>query len=166
MVEKSDFKYLSPAQICDLFEISKSTLFRWEKAGIISPPQRDELEQRQYTQKNIFEIAQQLKPQIKTKMARTSSIENIDDEDIEKAHESLYIWKFIQNQPNVLDELGYYSPTLSEESIQKLCKIGFERYEPLSKEFIQFAKIIIEKSEQFNEKKSNWLKRMGDKNAS
>ncbi len=28
-------------QVCDLFDISKATLFRWEREGVIAKPTRD-----------------------------------------------------------------------------------------------------------------------------
>ena len=55
-------KYLSrPAgfktnQVCDLFDISKATLFRWERNGVIAEPPRDWRNWRLYTKKNVEEI--------------------------------------------------------------------------------------------------------------
>lgn len=43
-------------QVCDLFDISKATLFRWERQGLISGPPRDWRNWRLYTKKNVEEI--------------------------------------------------------------------------------------------------------------
>jgi len=43
-------------QICDLFDISKATLFRWEREGVITQPARDWRNWRLYTKKNVEEI--------------------------------------------------------------------------------------------------------------
>lgn len=43
-------------QVCDLFDISKATLFRWEREGVISGPPRDWRNWRLYTRKNVDEI--------------------------------------------------------------------------------------------------------------
>lgn len=43
-------------EICDLFDISKATLFRWEREGVITQPGRDWRNWRLYTRKNIDEI--------------------------------------------------------------------------------------------------------------
>jgi DNA-binding transcriptional MerR regulator len=43
-------------QICDLFDISKATLFRWEREGVIARPTRDWRNWRLYTRKNVDEI--------------------------------------------------------------------------------------------------------------
>ncbi len=43
-------------QVCDLFDISKATLFRWEREGVITEPARDWRNWRLYTRKNVDEI--------------------------------------------------------------------------------------------------------------
>ncbi|MFQ5924157.1 MAG: MerR family transcriptional regulator [Anaerolineales bacterium] len=43
-------------EVCKLFDVSRATLFRWEREGLISGPIRDWRNWRLYTQKNISEI--------------------------------------------------------------------------------------------------------------
>lgn len=43
-------------EICHLFDISKATLFRWERDGLISSVGRDWRNWRLYTEKNVQEI--------------------------------------------------------------------------------------------------------------
>ena len=43
-------------QVCELFDISKATLFRWEREGVIAQPERDWRNWRLYTKKNVDEI--------------------------------------------------------------------------------------------------------------
>ncbi|NGZ61140.1 MAG: hypothetical protein CV081_11660 [Nitrospira sp. LK265] len=43
-------------QVCELFDISKATLFRWEREGVIAQPDRDWRNWRLYTRKNVDEI--------------------------------------------------------------------------------------------------------------
>jgi len=45
-----------PADICEMFGISKSTLFRWEKEGKIPPSSRDEDQNRFYTVDHVAAI--------------------------------------------------------------------------------------------------------------
>ena len=45
-------------EICELFDISKATLFRWEREGIISGPPRDWRNWSLYTADNLEEIRQ------------------------------------------------------------------------------------------------------------
>jgi DNA-binding transcriptional MerR regulator len=43
-------------QVCQLFDISKATLFRWERDGVIARPARDWRNWRLYAPKNVDEI--------------------------------------------------------------------------------------------------------------
>ena len=43
-------------QVCQLFDISKATLFRWEREGVIARPARDWRNWRLYTPKKVDEI--------------------------------------------------------------------------------------------------------------
>jgi DNA-binding transcriptional MerR regulator len=45
-------------EICALFDISRATLFRWEREGLISGPPRDWRNWRLYTSQNVEEIRQ------------------------------------------------------------------------------------------------------------
>ncbi len=46
----------STLEVCHLFDISKATLFRWEREGLISTPPRDWRNWRLYTAMNLEEI--------------------------------------------------------------------------------------------------------------
>jgi DNA-binding transcriptional MerR regulator len=46
----------STLEICHLFDISKATLYRWEREGLISMPSRDWRNWRLYTTMNVEEI--------------------------------------------------------------------------------------------------------------
>jgi len=52
---KTKLRY-KPQDICRLFDISKATLFRWEREGLISNVGRDWRNWRLYTDKNVQEI--------------------------------------------------------------------------------------------------------------
>ena len=45
-------------EVCDLFDISRATLFRWERQGLISGPPRDWRNWRLYTAENVEQIRQ------------------------------------------------------------------------------------------------------------
>jgi hypothetical protein len=47
---------LSTIEVCQLFDISKATLYRWEREGLISMPSRDWRNWRLYTSTNISEL--------------------------------------------------------------------------------------------------------------
>jgi adenine-specific DNA-methyltransferase len=42
--------------VCQFFDISKATLYRWEREGLISMPSRDWRNWRLYSEANIEEI--------------------------------------------------------------------------------------------------------------
>lgn len=46
----------STIQVCQFFDISKATLYRWEREGLISMPSRDWRNWRLYSEANIDEI--------------------------------------------------------------------------------------------------------------
>jgi DNA-binding transcriptional MerR regulator len=46
----------STIEVCQLFDISKATLYRWEREGLISMPTRDWRNWRLYTPANVEEI--------------------------------------------------------------------------------------------------------------
>jgi len=51
----------STLEVCQLFDISKATLFRWEREGLISTPPRDWRNWRLYTTTNLEEIKRIIK---------------------------------------------------------------------------------------------------------
>ena len=52
----SNHNDLKTNEVCDLFDISKATLFRWERDGVIAGPSRDWRNWRLYKKKNVDEI--------------------------------------------------------------------------------------------------------------
>lgn len=50
-------KTYSPSEVCDLFQVAKTTLYRWETDGKISPVPRKRGGEREYKQSHIAEIA-------------------------------------------------------------------------------------------------------------
>jgi DNA-binding transcriptional MerR regulator len=57
-VESHSQKRYKTIEVCKLFDISRATLFRWERDGVISGPPRDWRNWRVYTDQNIKEIKQ------------------------------------------------------------------------------------------------------------
>lgn len=43
-------------EVCEMFDISRATLFRWEREGLISGPPRDWRNWRLYTAENVEQI--------------------------------------------------------------------------------------------------------------
>lgn len=58
IVQAASKKRFKTIEVCKLFDVSKATLFRWEREGLISGPARDWRNWRMYTAQNIKEIKQ------------------------------------------------------------------------------------------------------------
>ena len=55
-VRNNSKKLYKTNQVCELFDVSRATLFRWEREGLISGPPRDWRNWRLYTAENVEEI--------------------------------------------------------------------------------------------------------------
>lgn len=60
-LEGNSKKRYKTVEVCKLFDVSRATLFRWEREGLISGPPRDWRNWRVYTAQNIQEIKQTIK---------------------------------------------------------------------------------------------------------
>lgn len=57
-MQDSSRKRYKTIEVCELFDVSRATLFRWEREGLISGPSRDWRNWRLYTALHIKEIKQ------------------------------------------------------------------------------------------------------------
>ena len=123
----------STAEVCELLRISKSTLFRWEKDGLITPPDRDLQQQRQYTIDHIREIgAWRLRKQLEqvTKAESDPSAE----ERMDSLAEYISLTKFVAfDDISGLYELAERTE-LSTRTMQQLLRAASER-EPTDEAF-------------------------------
>lgn len=55
-VRNNSKKLYKTNQVCELFDVSRATLFRWEREGLITGPPRDWRNWRLYTAENVEEI--------------------------------------------------------------------------------------------------------------
>ncbi len=58
IVQANSKKRFKTIEVCKRFDVSRATLFRWEREGLISDPPRDWRNWRVYTDQNIKEIKQ------------------------------------------------------------------------------------------------------------
>ena len=84
----------STAEICEMFGISKSTLFRWEREGLLPPISRDLSGQRLYTQKHLNAISERQKKQLGKRYA--SAIASNDQNSLAQISEALALRKFLE----------------------------------------------------------------------
>ena len=76
-----DGKFYSSKEICDDLQISKSTLFKWEREGLITKVRRDWRGWRLYDERNIDEIKLNIEKQRLTGTgSRSRSVLVVDDD--------------------------------------------------------------------------------------
>jgi transcriptional regulator with XRE-family HTH domain len=143
----------SPNEICEIFGISKSTLLRWEREKLIPPAKRDiRTDQRQYTQKDFLEIGEQINKQLRLKFERVTNSGSF--EDMKQTFEDLYVARFITGESTAIAELENFKD-LSSASIKKICRVGFERYEPTSPIFSRLAYLVADHSSTLSSEKKD-----------
>lgn len=116
----------TPAEVCEIFDLSKSTLFRWERDGWILPPDRDIRQQRLYTQKHMRDIGRLLLQRQYQQLARAEREPGIEKR-MDALLEKISLTKFtVFGDMSGLYELAERD-TLSEETIQQLLREASER---------------------------------------
>ena len=105
----------SPADICAIFNIAKSTLFRWEQDGFVDRIPRDLRDRRVYKKSHLGSIAKHLFREQYQAAARN---ENRDS--LAQLHESMALMKVIAGDPMGLRELAEF-PALSTPTMRELC---------------------------------------------
>ncbi len=138
------------ATLCEMFNISRSTLFRWERQGKLPsgdpfpPVSRDVNGQRQYSWKHRAAIA---KYQLKRRFEQIASAEDqayaIDNVDI--VWEQLSLYKFIELRDSTgLRELSE-RPTLAPDIIHQLLREA-TKYHPSEEMFCQIVSLVYNKA--------------------
>lgn len=131
----------TPAQVCDIFDISKSTLFRWERDGRIAPPDRDLHGQRLYSQEHMSEIGTFLYHKLYEQLAGAEN-EPGAQERLSSLQERMALAKFIYfGNIEGLYELAERD-TISGETVQKLLREASQR-DPADRAFRLIVKEIV-----------------------
>lgn len=138
--------YYSPADICEMFGIAKSTLFRWESEGWLPRVGRDLNGQRQYTLEHIKTISERQRQQLGRQLAQVAEVE--DKRRLEEISETLSLLKFLKgNEDSVigLSELAEYEHP-SPQTIRQLQLTALKQYEPGDVLFTKIAEVVYELS--------------------
>jgi len=131
----------SPAEICKMFNISKTTLFRWEQEDWFPRVGRSLGGERQYTWEHIQAIS---KRRVKEHFDGAASTE--DEARLREISEIISLHKFIyMGDRTGLQELAEY-PGLGREIIQQLLRAALEQYEPGDETFCQILRVVLEQS--------------------
>ncbi len=131
----------STAEVCDLFSISRSTLFRWEKEDWFPSVERDEMGQRQYTDTHLRAIAHYLQQRYKRQFEQALGAE--DERRMLTVLRVLSFIKFLEGRMEGLQELAEYNE-LPDHMIRQLLRFALDRYTPSDPEFCKVMEVVHE----------------------
>jgi len=132
----------TPAEVCEMFGISKSTLLRWEKEGKISPPTRDDDQNRLYTAEHLAEISKSKVQKSYRKLAERPSVSKEKSFALEEKW-SLERFLFTQDRTGLYELFEHKE--LSPSTIHRLLQEA-QRYQPSDELFREIIKLIYEKT--------------------
>ncbi|MEW6402139.1 MAG: hypothetical protein AB1649_10085 [Chloroflexota bacterium] len=136
----------SPAEICNMFKIAKTTLFRWEAEGRISDVPRKLNDEREYSKKHIKEIADIQIETLKQIYERAAETEN--ESQMEQVHDALTMMKILYLEDlSGLRELAEHN-SLSDMVITQLLQKALESTprERIFKEIVELLYHYVQSS--------------------
>ncbi len=131
----------STVEVCELFGISRSTLFRWEKEDWFPHVERDAMGQRLYTDTHLQAIAQRLRERYKRQYDQAATTE--DKRRMENLARTLSFVKFLEGKIEGLQELAEYDE-LSDHIVTQLLRFALDRYSPSDPEFCQIVYVVYD----------------------
>lgn len=137
----------SPAEICEMFGISKSTLFRWERDGLLPPVHRDLANQRQYTRAHLQAISELQKGKLGQQFERVAAAEDLEQQ--EAVLKAVSLHKVLEGDMTGLYELAEYARP-SPETVRQLLRIALDQYEPHSDEFRELVETVLKQSKKLS----------------
>jgi hypothetical protein len=129
------------AEVCEMFGISKSTLFRWEREGTLPPVPRDISGQRQYNLDHISAISERQKKRLGKQYAH--AIKSGDEKSLLHISEAVAIRKFLEGDITGLYELAEL-PEVSNETLLQIMQIGLDQFEPGDRTFCEIIRVLWE----------------------
>ena len=133
----------STVEICHMLQISKSTLFRWEREQLLPPVGRDLMNQRQYTDAHVQAIRARRLKQLGARLEYSDRVK--DDAALQEIWEAITLYKFLGGNVLGLDELAGYR-RLSPATIRQLLEVALNDYDVGSDIFCKILHIALEKS--------------------
>lgn len=133
----------APADICKMFGISKSTLFRWEQEKWFPAPGRDLKGERQYTAEHIRAISETQTRKLSKEYQRAMQSEN--EADLLQFAEAVSLRKFLAGELTGLGELAEYQQ-LSAATILQLLQLAMDQYAPDDPMFCRILEVAHKQS--------------------
>lgn len=143
----NNFTY-TPSEICVMLNISKSTLFRWEREGLVPPPTRDQSDQRHgriYTREHIQAIGEKQKEQLERQFEQASKDRAWDRRSLREVLEANSLRKFLEGNEIGLRELREHDQLLPK-TIHALLQVAMEQCEPDDDIFCDIILVVYEQS--------------------
>jgi DNA-binding transcriptional MerR regulator len=131
------------AEICEMFSISKSTLFRWEREGQLPPIPRDISGQRQYNLDHLIAISERQKKKLGVQYAHAIKAGN--EISLLQISEAVAMRKFLEGDITGLYELAEL-PEVSNDTLKQIMQIGLDQYEPGDRTFCEIIRVLWEHS--------------------
>jgi len=131
----------STVEICEMFKISKSTLFRWEKEGQLPAVPRDITGQRQYSQEHIRTISKRQKQQLGKQFAH--AIKTGNESNLLQISEAISMRKFLEGDITGIYELAEL-PEISQDTLRQLMQLGLNQFEPGDRIFCEIIRVLWE----------------------
>jgi DNA-binding transcriptional MerR regulator len=135
----------STAEICEMFGISKSTLFRWERDGQLPAIPRDITGQRQFSREHLIAISERQKKQLSRQYAH--AIKADDQDSLKQISEAVAMRKFLEGDVTGLYELAELE-TVSSDTLRQIMQIGLEQYNPGDQTFCEIIRVLWEHSRE------------------
>lgn len=129
------------AEVCEMFGISKSTLFRWEREGLLPAVPRDINGQRQYNLDHISAISGRQKVKLGRQFAH--AIKTGNETSLMQISEAVALRKFLEGDVTGLYELAEL-PEVSNETLLQIMQIGMDQYEPGDPTFCEIIRVLWE----------------------
>lgn len=139
-MDKKDQTYTT-AEICEMFGISKSTLFRWEKEEQLPHIPRDINGQREYDLDHIHAISERQKKQLSRRYAHAIKVGS--ETSLLRISEAVAIRKFLEGDITGLYELAEL-PDVSTDTLRQIMQIGLDRFEPGDRTFCEIIRVLWE----------------------
>ncbi len=138
MSSKRKKEEYSPADICKLFAIARSTLFRWEAVGQIPKTERNEKGERVYNPEHLEKILMLVKKRTRNNLmlARSGTVTaELAAKFCEQKHTTRFVFAPIAEKEAHLLWLKHYAEhkLLSEESVKLLSQEAINR--PIGDDF-------------------------------
>jgi DNA-binding transcriptional MerR regulator len=133
-------KIYTTAEVCEMLDLSKSTLFRWEREGILPPVPRDITGQRRYGQEHLRLINEKQRESLGRRYEQIAE-KNNDPANFWAIHEAQAVRELIEGDLTGLYDL-HENPQLSAKTIRQLLQIALDRYQPNESAFSEIIEVI------------------------